>query len=221
MGIQLYIDDALHTFEPLQIFRTSHDLPPSFTVAHFESKDYTGLGSIERAGASLNVLRERLLGQIPKGAIQLPDTLALTVAGAFEHNLRAINGKIGLREPEIAFARASFEDILRAYALAHTRAHLTRQAAPDFDTIYSDWLNQTVRVSTHAHRYMHHDEVWVVQVITHAFGRIGLRVKIGDDRHYVADLSLACPAEGFTVNLLRTLCQQINTASNESHAASA
>jgi hypothetical protein len=49
--MKLLIDGISHTFMPIRAFRTAHNLPPEFGVALFEPKDYTGLGSINRAGA--------------------------------------------------------------------------------------------------------------------------------------------------------------------------
>ncbi len=210
MTIRLHIDGQARTLTDIRSFRTEHDLPETFGVNHFEPKDYTELGTLENAGSNLTRLRQRVLDAIPRRA-ELLDLFDLPghVASAFERGLHKINDEVGLRQSEINFARSNFEDILRTISFDVVRANRTREQPSTFAAIYHEWLFQTVRVSSKAHRYNVHDDEWLVQIINHAFGRVGLRVRISDQTTYVFDPSLACPAEGFTVGLLRTACHHI------------
>ncbi|MDL1899415.1 hypothetical protein FBR02_01435 [Anaerolineae bacterium CFX9] len=209
--MQLMVDGQLQTFLPLRAFCETYHLPSSFSVALFEPKDYTGLGSIERAGAALNGLRAELIAALPE-AQPLPAWLAWLpqLAQTFHERLTAINAHVGLREEEIGFAVSGLADVCHAWVYALLRAHLSGADIPAFSTVYRDWLNGTVRVSQTVHTYPYNqDTIWRVQVITHAYGRAGLVIDTGTRFHYVADAALACPAEGFMLNLLTELAAGI------------
>jgi hypothetical protein len=208
--MRLQVDGQSQEFIDLRDFRAQQGLPDSFGISLFEPKDYSGLGSIDHAGAELQRLRERVLARLPR---QLPmlDWLKVVskLQGFFWVELMAINPVIGLRDPEIDFAASGFGDVCRAVVYAIIRAHADHQPLPTFETIYQDWLNSTVKIASYVHTYSHHGIPWHIQIISHAYGRMGLRIEMGAGRVYVYDHQLACPAEGFMVNLLREVAGHI------------
>jgi hypothetical protein len=193
----------------LSLFRASHGLPADFGLPLFEAKDYTGLGSLEGAGGALLHLREQVLAAIPAG-LPLQSCLAQMRAwqGAFQTALEAINPQIGLRPPEVDFAAASFGDACTQMIYALLQAHLQQTPPPSFMAAYSAWLFQTLRLSATLHPYQHRGEAWHVQIISHAYGRAGLKIQTGGGDFYVLDGRLACPAEGFMVKLLREIYER-------------
>jgi len=184
----------------LKAFRQQHALPDSFGVALFEPKDYTDLGSIQsvQAGAALHTLRQNLLAQKTRSID------ALTAFFAAE--LERINPAIGLREEEIGFAAAGFGDVLRAVFYARVRP-----SPPPFAEIYRAWLLGTISVASTTHPYPHQGQSWGVQVVSHAYGRVGLLVHLPTHTAYVMDASLACPADGFMFALLGEVCDGVLT----------
>ncbi|MEP7292239.1 MAG: hypothetical protein ABI835_10665 [Chloroflexota bacterium] len=199
--MRLTIDGIPRQFEPIRAFRAAHDLPPSFGVALFEPKDYSGLGRIDAAGTELNGVRAALLAALPA---QMPLRNWLTflpqLTSLFTAQLNQINPKVRLHEVEIEFAAAGFADVCQAVVYA-----LLRGSAPPFEAIYGEWLDQTARVSQTVHSY----GAWRVQIVTHAYGRAGLIVSAGEAVHYVADAALGCPAEGFMAALLAEVAGKI------------
>jgi hypothetical protein len=194
------IDGHPRTLISIKDFRAQFNLPPEFKVSLFEPKDYAGLGSIERAGTELNSVRRAVLDAIPPRITQqtlLADVLPNLERG-FEAQLYAINAQVGLKDAEIGFAVSGFSDVCRAWSYAYLRAHIAKSAPPDFNSIYADWLNDSIRVSQTRHPY----QSWQVQVLTHAYGRFGLIVHMDKETHYLYDPSLACPAEGYMQTLL-------------------
>ena len=121
------------TFIPIKAFRAAHQLPNTFNIALFKSKDYAGLGRIDEAGAALNQLRTAVIAALPEHLLPmnwlsvLPDLTNL-----FEAQLYQINDQVGLRDVEIEFAVAGFSDALQAYAYAFAYANTTRTPLPDF-----------------------------------------------------------------------------------------
>lgn len=201
--MRLTIDGQMRDFVDIRIFRAEHDLPPEFGVALFEPKDYTGLASIEGAGAELNGVREAALAFIPPTltAGKFQDLVA-RLASLFRAELEAINPRVNLKPEEIDFAVAGFEDVCRALMYALIQAHATRTPPPDFGAVYAAWLDGTTRLSQKAHSYPRQGVTWTVHIVNHAYGRVGLVVDDGRVAHYVRDASLACPAEGFMFGLL-------------------
>ena len=66
--MQLQIEGQVHRFTPIKNFREMFDLPLTFGIPMFDSKNFTGLGQIESAGAAeLNVVRQAVLDAIPDG----------------------------------------------------------------------------------------------------------------------------------------------------------
>ena len=96
--MRLPVDGTLRAFVTLTAFRAAHGLPETFGVAHFQPKDWHGLGSIERVGAALVPLRERTVVAVPE---RVPAAAWLhhlsDVVATFETELRRVNPKIGLR----------------------------------------------------------------------------------------------------------------------------
>jgi hypothetical protein len=208
--MHLLIDGVERDFIPIKDLRARFDLPPTFGVAHFQPKDYTGLGSIDRAGAELNAVRASVLAAIPD---EIKPSQLLTfvteLQSFFLNELYAVNPRVHLKDVEIEFAAAGFSDMTNAFAYALLRSTLANQPAPAFESVYRDWLNQTVRVASSVYEYPHGDQVWGVQVIAHAYGRIGLMIQASDELFFTYDPSLACPAEGFMTNLLSEVCARI------------
>lgn len=201
--MQWIVDGEPIEFIPLRQFRAEHALPESFSVAHFEPKSYEGLGSLDHAAHALQLLRGRLLDHaIPPR--QLPQLIPLVdhLQATFDSQLRLINDDIGLREPEIGFAAAGFGDALRAMVYATIR----QQGAVDVKAVYREWLLSTLTVASQIHTY----EALQIQIVSHVYGRMGMRVTLPDGAvMWVADVALACPAEGFMMQLILTVGSEI------------
>jgi hypothetical protein len=207
MTIYLTINDNRHEFIPIKVYRAAHALPDSFGVAHFEPKDYAGLGSMDGAGAALNDVRAVVLAHMDTLDIDRASPLAWlnaipTLEATFERALIAVNDGIGLRPVEIGFAVAGFGDVCRAVAYEQIRARAVKSTL-DFAAIYRGWLDSTVRVSQTVHAYAHGGAIWQVQIVTHAYGRAGLIVRRDTNVvDYVSDARIGCPAEGYMGSLL-------------------
>lgn len=205
--MRLTIEGVPRDFEPIRAFRAAYNLPPDFGVALFEPKDYSGLGSIDGAGAELNGVRAAVLAANPD-RLPLLGWLAFIpqLTSLFTAQLNQINSKVRLHDVEIEFAAAGFADVCQAVVYA-----LLRGNPPPFEAIYGAWLDQTARVSQTVHAYA----AWRVQIVTHAYGRAGMiidtgnSVDTGDAMHYVADSALGCPAEGYMASLLADVAEKI------------
>lgn len=203
--MRLLIDNTHQPFIPIREFRARHGLPSSFGVAHFEPKDYSGLGRMDGAGAELNALRDRLLRALAPADPPTFERWLAAVRGwreQFRHELTRINPAVGLHQVEIDFAVAGFGNVAEAVVWAVVRARRLDEPPPTFDRIYADWLNSTVRVGHIHYPYDHVGQHWQVQIIRTAYGRAGLIVRAPDDVYYLHDPSLGCPAEGFMAALL-------------------
>ncbi len=194
---------------PIRTFRDEYHLSASFGVALFEPKDYTGLAALDHAGADLQRLRACILQIIPH-RLPLLDLLTLndTLQDAFDSELRSINPRIGLREADIEFAVAGFGDVCRAWSYALIRA---RGVKPDFASVYGEWLDNSVRLSSQEHAYICQDETWVIRILNAIYGRIGLEIRMQDRTVYVADSVYTCPAEGFMAALLQEVAERLQT----------
>jgi hypothetical protein len=213
--MQLRIDGEERHFVAMNEFRARHNLPDDFGVSTFEPKDYTGLGSIDRAGGALNGLRQAILDAIPgqiNTAALLPCLDDLT--HRFRVGLIAINDQVNLRDEEIEFATAGFGDVCRTLHYAVLRARGDRAHVPDFWQLYGEWLDSTLRISQRVHHYDHNGDTWRVQIVNHAYGRVGLIAHTDEATHYIHDMRLACPAEGFMVTLLQEVTARILAALN-------
>jgi hypothetical protein len=210
--MHLLIDGEQRWLTPLKAFRAAHHLPETFCLEAFSPKNWAGLGSLESAGGMLNDLRADLLAHLPP-TIMLPAWLSLLpdYVQHFERGLRAINPQVGLREPEIEFAAAGFSDVLNAHAIALMRASRAGFTPGLFRDAYNQWLMDSIRLFAEVHHVEQAGAVWQVQVISHAYGRVGLRVRLPDSVEYVYDPALACPAEGFMFSLLESIAAQVET----------
>jgi hypothetical protein len=208
--MNLLIDGERRAFVPLKQFRAEQHLPPDFSVALFEPKDFAGLGRIDQAGAALNDVRAATLAACDALSPPQPPPVWLAalprLQAHFTDQLNHINADIGLRPVEIEFAAAGFRDVCEAVIFARVRAG---DAVPTFGGIYADWLDSTTRVSQTLHPYTHDGHTWGVQIVTHAYGRAGLIVHTGEAIHYVADDALGCPAEGFMLHLLAAMAERL------------
>jgi hypothetical protein len=209
--MQLLVNGSLRDFVEIKAFRAQYQLPDEFRVAHFEPKDYANLGSIEGAAHEMVDLKRKLLNALPHyDNIQHWLYFLPSLQQLFREQLEAINARVRLREVEIDFAAAGFGDVCQAwvYALIYTQA--AHKAPPLFKQVYADWLYSTVRLSQLVHPY----QGWQIQLITHAYGRIGMMAKQGDQTCYIYDAALACPAEGFMMTLIHEVTHHITTAVN-------
>lgn len=207
--MQLTLNGVAHPFIPLATFRAQWQLPEDFKLARFSPKDWTGLGSLEHGGPGLARLRQAVVRAVP-GAVplaRLRDQVR-ALSGLFLSQLQLANADIGLREMEVDFAAAGFQDVMEATAmhliqLSHRHQHDLAQLQRDFDfeTVYQAWLEAATRVFEQEHLYPYHGLNFVVRVVHNPYGRIGLEVRQGQDTHYVADPALACPAAGYMHDL--------------------
>lgn len=200
-------------FVPVRDFRAANGLPPDFGINLFVEKDYARLGSIEGAANELRSLRQSVLAAIP---FQVPDSgwmgFSLAIQLIFNHKLREVNPRIGLRRSEIEYAVIGFGQVIQAFIHAMIEARMRGAPLPDFAQVYTDWLNRTVEVSSQTtFPYRHGEQEWRVSVVRHAFGRIGLIVQTDRATHHVYDPEIACPAESFMYLLLRDVASRLST----------
>lgn len=213
--MQLTIDGVARQLIPIKDFRAAHNLPPEFGVAHFEPKEYAGLGRIDRAGAELNTVRAAMLDALPPS---MPARGWLTFlpeyARLFETKLYEINAAVGLKDVEIEFAVAGLSDVCQALAYALLRGDRGGVQEPKifFARIYGEWLDNSLKVFSQVYPYAHGDETWQVQIFAHAYGRAGLVVARPDATEYVYDPALGCPAEGFMSFLLGEIGARMGAA---------
>ncbi len=203
--MELRIDGQKRTLMDIRGFRAEHGLPEEFGVATFEPKNYAGLGSIEAAGETLNIIRTSILSVIPP---ELHYTQLMPFSdqlkGYFRVRLYMANDEIRLHDEEVDFAVSGFEDVMMTVIYAILHAGNTRTDVPEFDVLYLRWLDDTVRVSRRIHTYTTPSgEQWEVNIINNAYGRLGLVVHTPTATHYLRDSRLACPAEGFMYHLLK------------------
>lgn len=211
--MRLSIDGIPYTFVPMKEFRAAHNLPQTFGIGLFATKDYTGLGRIDTAGSQLNGLRDSIMESLPQ---RLPPLEWLnevtTVTRQFQKHLYHINDQVGLRDVEVEFAVAGFSDVLQVYAYALARANAAKSPMPDFRVLYEEWLFGTTRVFSERHAYFLDDQPCTVRVVAHAYGRIGLLINAAQT-HAVYDPVLACPAEGFMTTFLSDITNHMRLAS--------
>ena len=208
--MNLTLNGIAYTFIPIKVFRATHNLPPEFGVAQFELKDYSGLGRIDTAGTALNSVRAAVLEALPmhQSAVQWL-TFLPQLTDLFADQLQTINEQVGLKQVEIEYAVAGFSDSLQAYAYALLQANSAKVAPPPFHMVYGDWLNSTARVYAQEHTFFLNNEVVNVQIVTHAYGRVGLLIQTPSTSYAVYDPALACPAEGFMTVLLIEVAERM------------
>jgi hypothetical protein len=208
--MQLLIEGQLQQFIDLRTYQTQHQLPDSFSLALFEQKSYEGLGSIDHAGTALVNLKRDLLAQLPRWKTPKewldhhPE-----LQEQFYQMLVATNEQVGLRESEIEFAVAGYGDVCHVWIYHLIYAKTTRHDAQAFMAVYAQWLFDSVGLAQTIYPYSHQGEEWHIQVVIHAYGRVGLRIQRGVLVDYVMDNRLACPAEGFMVGLFTDVAAHI------------
>ena len=214
--MQLRIDGKDRTLIPLSAFCEQWHLPETFCVAHFEPKSFAGLGSLEDAGAVLTQVKAATVDGVPPQVLMtdLPAQIE-AMANLFQHNLEAANPKIGLRQPEIDFARAGFEDILHAVVDQLVRLYQDYRATPhqiqtafDYAAAYQIWLNNSVQVGTDAKTYQHREQRFTINLIYDAYGRVGMKIQQSEAAYYVADTALGCPAAGYMYGLCEAVAKR-------------
>ena len=214
--MELRIQNQPQQFIPIQAFRTTWDLPDDFALANFEPENRQGLGSLEGSGAVLGQVKQAVVQAVPDSVLVADLFSSVTqLATDFQHHLQAVNLEIGLREPEIDFARVGFEDILYGAVDEFVRLHQQYRSTPDdicrqfkYDRVYWRWLNAGVRVGTSAKTYQCRDRMFEAFIIYNPYGRVGLEVHVDDQVHYVLDTALACPAASY----MKGLCQAVAEA---------
>ncbi len=211
--MQLWIDGQLCAFIDIKDFRTAHNLPDTFGVAHFQPKDFFGLGRIDEGGRSLNHLREEVLADIPArlNADELLDFYD-RLQFLFRLRLYEVNKDIGLSNDEVEFAVSGFGDMNHVVMYALLRAKATGEPPTAFKTLYHDWVAQSGRVSAQQYPYEHDGALWQVRVVSYIYGRCGLRVDVGPTTHYLRDMVYVCPAEGFMAALLGDISARVTQA---------
>ena len=220
--MQLKVDNQPQDFITIQTFRERWNLPDSFQIALFETKEEEGLGSLEGAGPMLAAARQRVMAVVPDHLeVEGLPLIADELTRVFRHELESANAHIGLRSAEVEFAVSGFYDVLqgtvyRLIELAHgSRGDLAQLRGQfDFSTIYQAWLDDSVRVSTLIHSYAHDDVQFQIRVIYYIYGRMGLEVEIAGKSYYVLDPRLACPAAGFMYELCAEVAQALCSALN-------
>lgn len=212
--MQLLVEGQMRDCIPVRQFRQQMALPEHFGVSQFEPKDFFGLAAIDHAGAEMNDLRAALCGYVPP-ALPVAEMLSFVdgMVALFRAGLAAINDRIGLRIDEVEFAVAGFADVLHQWAYALIRARAARSSPPVFEDVYRQWLFASVRLSQRTFAYPYHDgSEWRIQILNHAYGRIGLRVQTDEQVYYLHDGVYTCPADGYMAALLSELCHRILAA---------
>jgi hypothetical protein len=213
--MELSIAGASRTLIPVHEFRSKQKLPVEFGVELFASKDYTSLGSIERAGDALQHLKTTLLDAIPYERPPqgwLAFTLSLQLR--FHQLLWQINPCIGLRASEIQYASSGFGDVCQAYVSALMAAQLDGRPLPDFETQYHQWIDQSVMISAVAYSYAHPvtDDCWQIRLVQTLYGITGMIVETERETYFVQDAVLGCPTSGYMGSLLSAVAGKIKIA---------
>ena len=217
MQMQLLINNQNRTLITIQTFRAKWELPNSFQMAYFESKEWEGLGSLDGARPALATTRQHVIQSVPS-QITLTSLLSTVddLSYIFRHELGAANVQIDLRTVEVDFAVSGFTDVLQAVAyrlveLYHNHRNDLAQIRHNFDFagIYQTWLDNSVRISTTTHIYDHADTQFKVRIIYNIYGHIGLEVAVTNELYHVLDMSLACPASSYMYDLCNQVAQAL------------
>lgn len=215
--MQLLIDGQMRTFAPIQQFRGQHNLPHSFGLATFAGAG-GGLHHITHLQAELQVIRIALLDALPD---QLPTAhwpgYLPELVTLFQNKLDEVNPQIGMGDDLIDLTVAGFEALCRQFVLALAQAG--PHNPPGFAALYTDWLSASVRIDPNTHSYIHQGAVWAVQIISHAYGRVGLIIWTEAATYYVHDPVLACPAESFMQLLFEEVTGRIVTSARAAASA--
>ncbi|MBA3531837.1 MAG: hypothetical protein H0T73_07960 [Ardenticatenales bacterium] len=215
--MELLIENQRRTLEPLGTFRRQWGLPESFGVAYFEPKEWDGLGTMDGSREALATLQARVVAAVPalvKASDLLREVERLTAL--FHREFDEANAQVGLRDVEVEYAVAGFENVLQSVASHLVLLAYTHHADPeqireafDFSALYHNWLDGTARVSFTVHPYEHGNHRFEVRMLNDAYGRVGMEVRVADEVHYVLDTSLACPAARYMKTLCETVAQPL------------
>jgi hypothetical protein len=213
MSTILKLNGHAITLLDLTNFRQTYQLPPEFGITLFEHKDYTGLGRVDHSGMALHDLRAAVMGAIP-AKLPVNDLLDFMprLANLFRVKLYEINEAVGLRPVEVDFAAAGFEDIGQAFAYAVLHARASRTAMVEFVKIYQDWLDSTVRVAHTEYRYLYRNQQWQIQILSTAYGRIGLVIQTTEGTFHVRDTTYACPVANYMSGLMQEMMAAVYQA---------
>jgi hypothetical protein len=204
------IRGQVRQFIAIEEFRESYQLGDDFAVELFQPKSYQGLGSIEGAGAALATFYETIIAAIPSHTPKsgwMAFLMELQIL--FRHQLYTINAHIGLKASEIDYAVLNFGAICQEFISSLINKRMRGKVDACFDEVYETWLNKTIEISI-PYFYLYYDELWHIELVKYAYGRIGLIIKTPTDTYYVYDSSLACPAERFMERLSRTVAEKIS-----------
>jgi hypothetical protein len=207
--VELTIRGEPHLFIPLKQFREAFHLPPDFGVSLFQPKNPYGLGRLDAAGPALQEVHQVLVAAVPQQTPQggwFAATMELQIL--FHRQLYKINPVVGLQRAEIDYAVIQFGSVCQVFLLELFSSRLKGHLALPFEVVYSDWLNQSIELST-PYSYPHGDETWHIELIWHAYGRVGIIVHTRTGSYYVRDAALACPAEGFMLKLLQEVTARL------------
>jgi hypothetical protein len=193
-------------------FREQYNVP-QFGIALIEPKDFEGLARLDESGNALKRLRQTIIDAIPESLVytDLPDFIR-RLSALFRIKLYEINDSIGLKPVEMDFASAGFEDVCQAFGYALIQAKAAGSRPPDFDVIYRQWLEESVRISTAEHVYQHGETQWKIHALSNAYGRIGLIIHMPEATVCVVDSAYTCPAEAFMAALLKQVTSVIQNA---------
>ncbi|MCU0480182.1 MAG: hypothetical protein MUE54_03090 [Anaerolineae bacterium] len=208
--MDIIINHQRHTLTPIRQFRAEYHLPDTFGIAHFEPKNFAGLGHIDGAGEALDTLRIAIIQALPPRLTTLPTHDFLEhIARLFENTLNAVNPVIGLRDVEIGYAVSGFSDILNNWLYDAIRASQTHTPPTPFDTLYADWLANSGRRSEKKYTYPYQGDEWTIRFLYNAYGRVGFQTDMHNTTMYVQDIIYVCPAEGFIHQLTREMVKKL------------
>jgi hypothetical protein len=178
-------------------------------------KDDTNLGHIDRAKIELQIVHQAVMGAVPTSPPPSWIALALELQQVFHRQLSAINPKVGLKRTEIEYAVVGFGQVIQSFTHRTVAAFLKGKPVQSFETIYRDWLNDSLQGLLPGFYYTHKGQNWYIRILRHAYGRIGMMIQTKNETHYVWDSELACPAEGFMYSLLRDVIERLVTLEDQ------
>lgn len=216
----LIIDGQPRAFVPIRQFRKLNRLPEEFGLPLFSWKEQTGSLDLHQVHEHLSRVRAPVLRTLAKGKGSL-DWLSfgLKLELVFRERLRALSAATGLSIMDVEYISACFGDLCDTYIYCCLRARSKDRSIPYFQSVYLDWVSDTVHISQLVHCYVHDGEIWRVQVVTNAFGHVGLIVDTTEDTHYVEDNTETRPISRFIVSLLLEVASQIGTAIGQDDTA--
>lgn len=206
----LIIDGQPRLFVPIRQFRRLNRLPDEFGIPLFRWKEQVAISGFAHMQDKLHEIRVAVLRTLFQGKGNLSWlSFALKLELVLRKRLLELTSDSELSRLEAEFTAACFGDLCATYVYSCLRARAGERSIPYFQSVYLDWLSETVRISQLVHCYVHDGALWRIQVVTHAFGRVGLIVDTAEDIHYVEDNEEASPAARFLVSLLVEVAAQM------------